>query len=33
MPSGFGKAYLDYSKTIDWFSYRKIPDEKERPDG
>jgi len=24
----FGKAYLDYSKTMDWFSYSSIPGEK-----
>lgn len=27
--TGFGKAYLDYSKTMDWFSYSSIPGEKE----
>jgi len=31
MPSGFGKAYLDFSKTMDWFSYSSIPGEKESP--
>lgn len=28
--TGFGKAYLYYSKTIDWFSYSSLPGEKER---
>ena len=27
MPSGFGKAYLGFSKTMDWFSYSEIPSE------